>query len=158
MSAAAHLVVAGPTWAWYRRNLLEKRSYARWIEYSFSSSLMIVLIAMITGIADVAALVALFGVNASMILFGLLQEHYERPGRQLPTVHQQQQARIDEHHQAADAGRDHQQHQRLVEADQQDREAERDEAPHQPEVEPALGERPSAGRTVFSTSAASRLV
>ena len=24
---------------------------------------------------------ALFGVNASMILFGLLQEHYERPGR-----------------------------------------------------------------------------
>ena len=81
MSAAAHLLVAGPAWAWYRRNLLEKRSYARWIEYSFSSSLMIVLIAMITGIADVAALVALFGVNASMILFGLLQEHYERPGR-----------------------------------------------------------------------------
>ena len=81
MSAAAHLVIAGPTWAWYRRNLLEKRSYARWIEYAFSSSLMVVLIAMITGIADVAALVALFGVNASMILFGLLQEHYERPGR-----------------------------------------------------------------------------
>ena len=81
MSAAAHLLVAGPTWNWYRRNLLEKRSYARWIEYSFSSSLMIVLIALITGIADVAALVALFGVNASMILFGLLQEHYERPGR-----------------------------------------------------------------------------
>jgi hypothetical protein len=42
---------------------------------------MIVLIAMITGIADVVALVALFGVNASMILFGLLQEHYEEPGR-----------------------------------------------------------------------------
>ena len=81
MSAAAHLLVAGPAWAWYRRNLFEKRSYARWIEYSLSSSLMIVLIALITGIADVAALVALFGVNASMILFGLLQEHYERPGR-----------------------------------------------------------------------------
>jgi len=81
MSAAAHLLVAGPTWTWYRRNLLERRNYARWIEYSVSSSLMIVLIAMITGIADVAALVALFGVNASMILFGLLQEHYERPGR-----------------------------------------------------------------------------
>ncbi|MGZ8475183.1 MAG: heliorhodopsin HeR [Candidatus Limnocylindria bacterium] len=81
MSAAAHLIVAGPAWAWYRRNLMEGRSYARWIEYAFSSSLMIVLIAMITGIADIAALVALFGVNASMILFGLLQEHYERPGR-----------------------------------------------------------------------------
>lgn len=81
MSAAAHLVIAGPAWAWYARNLERKRSYARWIEYSFSSSLMIVLIAMITGISDVAALVALAGVNASMILFGLLQEHYENPGR-----------------------------------------------------------------------------
>jgi hypothetical protein len=41
---------------------------------------MIVLIAQLVGISDVAALVALFGVNAAMILFGWLQEHYERPG------------------------------------------------------------------------------
>ena len=81
MSAAAHLIIAGPAWSWYAQNLTENRSYARWIEYSFSSSLMIVLIAMITGIADVAALIAIAGVNASMILFGLLQEHYEQPGR-----------------------------------------------------------------------------
>jgi hypothetical protein len=51
------------------------------VEYSLSSSLMIVLIAMITGISDVAALIALFGVNASMILFGWLMERYEEPGR-----------------------------------------------------------------------------
>ena len=81
LSAAAHLIIAGPAWTWYRGHLENTRSYARWIEYSVSSSLMIVLIAMITGIADVAALVAIGGVNASMILFGLLQEHYERPGR-----------------------------------------------------------------------------
>ena len=41
---------------------------------------MIVLIAQICGISDVVALVALFGVNASMILFGWLQEKYEEPG------------------------------------------------------------------------------
>jgi hypothetical protein len=41
---------------------------------------MIVLIAMLTGIGDTAALVALFGVNASMIFFGLVQEHYAEPG------------------------------------------------------------------------------
>ena len=35
---------------------------------------------MITGIADIGALVALFGVNAAMILFGWLQERYEEPG------------------------------------------------------------------------------
>jgi hypothetical protein len=81
MSAAAHLIVAGPAWEWYREQLAHNRSYARWIEYSFSSSLMIVLIAMITGITDVAALIAIAGANAAMILFGLLQEHYEQPGR-----------------------------------------------------------------------------
>jgi hypothetical protein len=81
LSAAAHWIIAAPgVFGWYRENLLRNRNYARWVEYSLSSSLMIVLIAMITGISDVAALIALFGVNASMILFGLLMEHYEQPG------------------------------------------------------------------------------
>ena len=35
---------------------------------------MVVLIAMLTGISDIAALIALFGVNACMILFGILME------------------------------------------------------------------------------------
>jgi hypothetical protein len=81
LSAIAHFIVAGPGWGKYGRDLAAHRNEQRWIEYAFSSSLMIVLIAMITGIADVAALVALFGVNASMILFGWLQERYEEPGR-----------------------------------------------------------------------------
>jgi hypothetical protein len=41
---------------------------------------MIVLIAQIVGIFDVAAIVAIFGVNVSMILFGWLQEKYVEPG------------------------------------------------------------------------------
>ena len=82
LSAAAHWIISVPgVFEWYVRNLGQQRNYARWIEYAFSSSLMIVLIAMITGISDVAALIGLFGVNATMILFGLLMEHYERPGR-----------------------------------------------------------------------------
>lgn len=81
LSAAAHLVVGTVGWSTYQGQLLRSRNDARWIEYSISSSLMIVLIAMITGIADVAALIAIFGVNAAMILFGQLQEHYEEPGR-----------------------------------------------------------------------------
>jgi hypothetical protein len=80
LSAVAHFVVAGPGWGKYRRDLASLRNEQRWIEYALSSSLMIVLIAMITGIADIAALVALFGVNAAMILFGWLQERYEAPG------------------------------------------------------------------------------
>jgi hypothetical protein len=81
ISAAAHLLLVLPgVFDWYRRNLERQRNDARWIEYSVSASLMVVLIAMLTGIGDVAALVALFGVNAAMIFFGLVQEHTERPG------------------------------------------------------------------------------
>jgi hypothetical protein len=81
ISALAHFVlVSPPGFRWYRRMLQRKRNDARWIEYSLSASIMIVLIAMLTGIGDVAALVALFGVNASMIFFGLVQEHTAEPG------------------------------------------------------------------------------
>jgi hypothetical protein len=82
ISALALLTIASPwVFPWYKRNLLQSKNYGRWIEYSVSSSIMIVLIAQITGISDVAALLAIFGINASMILFGALQEKYERPGK-----------------------------------------------------------------------------
>jgi len=82
LSALAHWLIASPgIYGWYRKNLLRHRNYARWIEYALSSSVMVVLIALLTGISDVAALGAIFGVNAAMILFGLLMEHYESPGR-----------------------------------------------------------------------------
>jgi hypothetical protein len=81
ISAAALLIIASPgVFGWYKRNLLKQRNYGRWIEYSISSSLMIVLITMICGVSDIAALIAIFGVNAYMILFGLLMEKYEKPG------------------------------------------------------------------------------
>jgi len=82
ISAAALLIIASPgVFTWYKRNLLESRNYGRWIEYFFSSSIMIVLISQICGISDIAALLAIFGINASMILFGALQEKYEKPGK-----------------------------------------------------------------------------
>lgn len=81
LSAFFHFLVASPgVFPRYARGLTEHHNYYRWVEYSISSSVMIVLIAQITGIADVTALMAIFGVNASMILFGWLQEKYERPG------------------------------------------------------------------------------
>ncbi len=80
LSALAHLLVCTAWWQRYVADLGRQRNPARWVEYSLSSSLMIVLIAQLVGISDVAALVALFGVNAAMILFGWLQERYERPG------------------------------------------------------------------------------
>ncbi len=82
LSAAALLIMASPgVFSWYKRNLSRDRNYGRWIEYSVTSSLMIVLIALICGIGDIAAILAIFGVNASMIFFGLLMEKYENPGK-----------------------------------------------------------------------------
>ena len=81
LSALAHFIVASPKFfPRYSAGIAAKRNYFRWVEYSISSSVMIVLIAQIVGVSDVAAIIAIFGVNASMILFGWLQEKYETPG------------------------------------------------------------------------------
>jgi hypothetical protein len=82
ISALSLLLIASPLcFSWYKSNLLESRNYGRWIEYFFSSSIMIVLISQICGISEIAALLAIFGINACMILFGALQEKYEKPGK-----------------------------------------------------------------------------
>ena len=81
LSAFFHFLVASPQFfPRYSAGLAQSRNYFRWVEYSISSSVMIVLIAQICGVTDVVAIISLFGVNASMILFGWLQEKYETPG------------------------------------------------------------------------------
>lgn len=82
LAALDHGLMASPGIAsWYERNLRRGINPARWWEYSLSASLMVVLIAMLTGISDGAALVGLFGVNAAMILFGLAMERVNPPGQ-----------------------------------------------------------------------------
>jgi hypothetical protein len=82
LAAIDHGLMAAPRVVrWYERNLAAEMNPARWWEYSVSASLMVVLIAMLTGLRDVGALIALFGANAAMILFGLVMERVNRPGR-----------------------------------------------------------------------------
>jgi hypothetical protein len=74
-SAAAHLLVASPLLnKWYVKNLKKGANYARWWEYAFSSSLMIVLIAMLAGMYDLGSIVLMFTLNAMMIFWGLMME------------------------------------------------------------------------------------
>jgi hypothetical protein len=81
LSAFFHFLVSSraffPT---YAAGLKQNRNIFRWVEYSLSSSVMIFVIAQLNGISDYAALLAIFGVNVSMILFGWLQEQYTQPG------------------------------------------------------------------------------
>jgi hypothetical protein len=80
-AAVDHLLMATVARGWYERQLDRGINPARWAEYSISASLMIVLIAMLTGITDLYALIGLFGVNAAMILFGWLMERENPPGQ-----------------------------------------------------------------------------
>jgi hypothetical protein len=74
MSAIAHLAVAFPARGWYERRLARGQNPARWIEYALSSSVMIVVIATLSGIQEIGTLIAIFGVNAAMNLFGWSME------------------------------------------------------------------------------------
>ncbi len=73
-SAAAHIAVAFPARRWYELSLARGQNPARWIEYALSSSVMIVVIAALSGIQEAGTLVAVFGVNATMNLFGWSME------------------------------------------------------------------------------------
>jgi len=74
MSAIAHYSVATFGYKWYVRNLSKGMNPARWYEYAISSSLMIVIIALLSGMNDAAAIILLIGCNAAMNLFGLSME------------------------------------------------------------------------------------
>lgn len=73
ISAIAHglIVLSGEK---YFRDLQKGINRFRWFEYALSSSVMIVLIATLFGIYDIASLILIFIVNASMNLFGLVME------------------------------------------------------------------------------------
>ncbi len=74
ISSIAHITVALPARRWYETHLARGQNPARWMEYAFSSSLMIVVIAALSGVRDLGAMIAIFGVNAAMILFGWSME------------------------------------------------------------------------------------
>lgn len=75
ISTIDHLLMASPLAnRWYVKNLKKHINYARWYDYALSSSVMIVAIAMLSGVYDIAALIPLFCINATMNLFGLMME------------------------------------------------------------------------------------
>ncbi|MDQ6985931.1 MAG: heliorhodopsin HeR [Candidatus Dojkabacteria bacterium] len=75
LSAAAHFLLASPMfYNWYVNNLKKGVNYGRWIEYSLSSSWMIIIIAILTGMLDAPSLLLMASLNAMMILFGYVME------------------------------------------------------------------------------------
>ncbi|MFA5481604.1 MAG: heliorhodopsin HeR [Bacilli bacterium] len=76
ISAFAHGLISIPNklFAVYEKDLAKGINRFRWFEYALSSSIMIVLIATLFGVKDIASLILIFVVNATMNLFGLVME------------------------------------------------------------------------------------
>ncbi len=75
LSAIAHFVTVLPgVFTWYTTNLGRGINYIRWFEYALSSSVMIVIIAELSGMYDLPSAIMIFALNAAMNLFGLVME------------------------------------------------------------------------------------
>lgn len=86
LAAIDHLVTATIARRTYEDDLRRGINRFRWVEYSFSATLMVLLIASYTGITDITAVIAIAGANVGMILFGWVQERANPPGRSSTTM------------------------------------------------------------------------
>ena len=80
LSSLFHFLIVFGMSERYRDELQHLRNRFRWVEYSLSATLMIVIIATITGITEFTALVGIAGANVAMILFGWVMEMVNEPG------------------------------------------------------------------------------
>lgn len=78
ISAVAHFYLGTSGYDRYVANLKKGMNPVRFYEYALSSSLMIVLIGMLTGIWDLGAIILIFGINAMMNLFGIMMEFHNQ--------------------------------------------------------------------------------
>ncbi len=74
ISAIAHFYLSTVGYQGYVKNLKRGMNPTRFYEYALSSSLMIVLIGMLSGLWDLGAIILIFGLNAMMNLFGIMME------------------------------------------------------------------------------------
>lgn len=71
------LFLLGSAFVWrkkYEEQIQKGMNLFRWAEYSITSSLMVIVIAILCGIYDLSTLILIFGLNACMILFGWMME------------------------------------------------------------------------------------
>lgn len=78
ISAIAHFYLATVGYPRYVENLKKGMNPIRFYEYALSSSLMIVLIGMLSGLWDLGAIILIFTLNATMNLFGIMMEYHNQ--------------------------------------------------------------------------------
>ncbi len=78
ISAVAHFYLATFGYPRYVQNLKKGLNPIRFYEYALSSSLMIVLIGMLSGLWDLGSIILIFFLNATMNLFGIMMEYHNQ--------------------------------------------------------------------------------
>ncbi len=86
LAAVDHLLTATVLRGAYERDLARGINRFRWVEYSFSATLMVILIGFYSGITGITTVIAVAGANVAMILFGWVQERMNPPGRDRTTM------------------------------------------------------------------------
>ena len=86
LAAIDHLVTATVGRGLYEADLQRGINRFRWVEYSISATIMVLLIASYSGITEIAAIIGIAGANVAMILFGWLQERFNAPDRTETTM------------------------------------------------------------------------
>jgi hypothetical protein len=86
LAAIDHLITATVGRSTYEADLQRGINRFRWVEYSLSATVMVLLIASYSGITEITALFAIAGANVAMILFGWLQERFNPPDRTATTM------------------------------------------------------------------------
>ncbi len=81
-----HLLTATFARGLYERDLQRGINRFRWVEYSFSATVMVILISFYFGVTSINAVIAVAGANVAMILFGSLQERMNPPDRTSTTM------------------------------------------------------------------------
>ncbi|MGL5811089.1 MAG: heliorhodopsin HeR [Nocardioides sp.] len=86
LAAVDHLLTATVFRDRYEADLRAGINRFRWVEYSVSATIMVLLIASYNGITGISAVIGIIGANVAMIGFGWLQELMNPPGRTRTTM------------------------------------------------------------------------
>jgi hypothetical protein len=86
LAALDHGLTATVLRSTYEQDLARGINRFRWIEYSVSATLMLILISFYSGITNINSVLPLIGANVAMIFFGWLQELMNPPERTTTTM------------------------------------------------------------------------
>ena len=74
VSAATYFVLSTTGFGWYIKNIRHRINYMRWLHHAISTSLMIAIVALLSGINSLLSLMMIILVSVAVTMSGLLME------------------------------------------------------------------------------------